>query len=71
MGLVAVPEREPRTEVGFQIRHSVNSFDQLGVHRLLIILLELRQVLGCLKDTGRLLLSKGMPGYKKQGLNYV
>jgi hypothetical protein len=46
MRLVAIPEREPRTEVGFQIWHSINSFDQLGVHRLLVILLELRQVLG-------------------------
>lgn len=69
MGLVAVPQREPRTKVGFQIRHSLNSFDQLGVHCLLVILLELRQVLGCLKDTGRF--TKEFQDTKKQGINYA
>jgi hypothetical protein len=57
MGLVAVPEREPCTKVSFQIRHNLNSFDQLSVHRLLVVLLELWQVLGCLKGTHRSLLS--------------
>ena len=48
MGLVAVPERKPRTKVSFQIRDSFNSFDQLGIHNFLVLLFELRQVLGCL-----------------------
>jgi hypothetical protein len=50
VGLVSIPEREPGTKVGFQIRNSLNSFDQLSVKGLLVVLLELWQVLGRLKD---------------------
>jgi hypothetical protein len=66
MGLVTVPEREPCAKVGFQFRHSLNSFDQLSVHGLLVIFPDLRQVLGCLKDTDRFLLSNALQGCTKE-----
>jgi hypothetical protein len=51
VGLVPIPEREPGAKVGFQIRNSLNSFNQLSIKGLLVVLLELWQVLGHLKDT--------------------
>jgi len=43
MGLVTIPEREPGTNVGFQVWDSLNSLDQSSIHSLLVILLEVRQ----------------------------
>lgn len=48
MGLVAVPEREPGTKIGFQVWDNLDSLDQLSIHSLLVILLEVGQILGCL-----------------------
>ena len=49
MGLVTIPEREPGAKIGFQLWDSLNSLDQSSIHSLLVILLEVRQRLGCLQ----------------------
>jgi hypothetical protein len=49
MGLVAIPEGEPGTEIVFKVGDSLNSLDQLSIDGFLVILLEVRQVLGCLQ----------------------
>jgi hypothetical protein len=48
MGLVTVPEREPGTEIVLKLWDSLDSLNQLSVDGLLVILLEVREVLGCL-----------------------
>ena len=49
MRLVTIPEGEPGAKVVPKVGDSLDSLDQLSINGFLVILLEVRQILGCLQ----------------------